>query len=200
MPILYLLAGPNGTGKTTFYSIAVESGFIDKNLPFINVDTIAQTLGGYSEENYIKASEIYRAAVGEYIQSDSDFMIESNLADSRSYEWLSLMKKRGYKLVLYYISTDDVLINIGRVERRLAEGGHNIPEAIIRTRYSQSHSYLKTKLFEFNEVYLIDNSTDTSLVQVKLREGIIVHKISELQDWIKNIISHVERFHKRKTM
>ena len=126
-------------------------------------------------------------------------MIESNLADSRSYEWLALMKKKGYKLVLYYLSTQDVLINIGRVARRLAEGGHNIAEAIIRTRYSQSHSYLKTKLFEFNEVYLIDNSTDTSLVQVQLTEGVIAYKIHEVQDWIKNIISLVERLQK-KTM
>ena len=37
MPILYILAGPNGTGKTTFYSIAVQTGLIDENLPFINV-------------------------------------------------------------------------------------------------------------------------------------------------------------------
>jgi predicted ABC-type ATPase len=46
MPVLYLIAGPNGTGKTTFYSIALQNGFIEKNLPFINVDIIAQKLGG----------------------------------------------------------------------------------------------------------------------------------------------------------
>ena len=69
MPILYILAGPNGTGKTTFYSIAVESHFIDENLPFINVDIITQTLGGYTEENYIRASEIYRQTVKGYIES-----------------------------------------------------------------------------------------------------------------------------------
>jgi predicted ABC-type ATPase len=189
MPALYILAGPNGTGKTTFYSIAVLSGFIDKKLPFINVDIITQKLGGYNEDNYVKASEIYRDTVKKYIESNEDFMIESNLADSRSYEWISLIKAKNYQIILYYLSTDDVLINIGRVQRRVAEGGHDIPESIIRTRYSQSHSYLKTKLSEFNEVYLIDNSTDTSQIQVKLVDGLITEKAQDLQKWVKEIIS-----------
>lgn len=193
MPILYILAGPNGTGKTTFYSIAVQTGLIDENLPFINVDLITQSLGAYNEENYFKASEIYRDRVKGYIDSNSDFMIESNLADNRSYEWISLIKTKNYQVKLYYLSTDDVTINIGRVQRRVLEGGHDIAESIIRSRYQQSHSYLKTKLSEFKEVYLIDNSTDASRIQVKLIDGIIVEKASDLINWAKEIISILER-------
>ena len=189
MPILYILAGPNGTGKTTFYSIAVQSGFIDKDLPFINVDILTQNLGGYTEENYINASEIYRQTVKNYMESNADLMIESNLADNRSYEWISLLKKKNYQIILYYLSTDDVMINIGRVQRRVKEGGHDIPESIIITRYSQSHSYLKTKLSEFKEVYLIDNSSDASQVQVKLIDGVIVEKAADLQSWVRDVIS-----------
>ncbi len=122
MPVLYLLAGPNGSGKTTFYSIALQSNFIEPGLPFINVDIIVQSLGKYNEENYIRASEIYRETVKQYIDADADFMIESNLADSRSYEWVSSIKKKSYDVILYYLSTDDVAINIGRVQRRVAEG------------------------------------------------------------------------------
>ena len=51
MPTLYILAGPNGAGKTTFYFTAIEQGFIDKDLPFINTDLIARNeLGGYLEK------------------------------------------------------------------------------------------------------------------------------------------------------
>lgn len=193
MPVLYILAGPNGTGKTTFYSIALQNNFINIDLPFINVDIIAQSLGGYNEENYAKALEIYRDSVKEFIDSGRDFMIESNLADTRSYDWVSLIKKNGYNVVLYYLSTDDVLINIGRVKRRVAEGGHDIAEAIIKSRYSQSHSYLKSKLFEFNEAYLIDNSADISDVQVKIVNGFIVYKNSYLREWVKDVITLVEK-------
>jgi predicted ABC-type ATPase len=197
MPTLYILAGPNGTGKTTFYSFAVQSGFIDKDLPFINVDLITQQLGGYSEENYIKAGEIYRTVVKTYIDSKSDFMIESNLADSRSYNWLSLIKSNNYDLVLYFLSTDDVMINIGRVQRRVSEGGHDVAESIIRNRYSLSHSYLKNKLSEFKEIYLIDNSTDTPQIQVKLIDGVI-EKNQNLQSWVKEIISIHELIQRKK--
>ena len=198
MPVLYILAGPNGTGKTTFYSIAVQSGFINKDLPFINVDLITQSLGAYTEENFIKASEIYRHIVKKYIELNADFMIESNLADTRSYEWISLLKRKNYQIVLYYLSTDDVMINIGRVQRRVKEGGHDIPESIIRTRYSQSHSYLKTKLSEFKEVYLIDNSTDASQVQIKLKDGVIVEKTQDLTNWVKDVLSIYERLQGKK--
>lgn len=193
MPILYLLAGPNGTGKTTFYSIAVQNSFIDKNLPFINVDIITQKLGAYNEENYARASDIYRDIVKSYLDINADFMIESNLADSRSYEWISLIKKKGYDVILYYLSTDDVTINIGRVQRRVIEGGHNIPEEIIKTRYNQSHSYLKTKLTEFKEVYLIDNSMDASIVQAKLVDGIILQHLPDAQNWVNNVLSILKR-------
>lgn len=192
MPTLYILAGPNGTGKTTFYSIAVETGFIAKQLPFVNVDIITQSLGEYTEENFAKASEIYRQTVREFMDSNKDFMIESNLADTRSYDWLSLVKSKNYEIILYYLSTDDVTINIGRVQRRVAEGGHDIPESIIRSRYSNSHSYLKTKLSFFKEVYLIDNSTDSSLIQVKLRDGVIIEKENDTQNWVKEVLSIIE--------
>ena len=126
-------------------------------------------------------------------------MIESNLADSRSYEWISLLKTKNYQAVLYYLTTDDVTINIGRVQRRVAEGGHDIPESIIRTRYYQSHSYLKTKLSEFREVYLIDNSSDASQVKVKFADGILVEKSPDLPNWIKDVISIIERLQNRKS-
>jgi predicted ABC-type ATPase len=197
MPVLYILAGPNGTGKTTFYSIALQNGFIKTDLPFINVDMIARSTGGYADENYEQASLIYRNTVKARIDNNSDFMIESNLADSRSYEWVSLIKRKGYEIILYYLSTDDVLINIERVQRRVAEGGHDIAEAIIRSRYLQSHSYLKTKLMEFKEVYLIDNSTDASEIKFILKGGMVNYKAGNLPNWVKEITIHYERLHKK---
>lgn len=197
MPVVYILAGPNGTGKTTFFSIAVRGEFISSDLPFINVDLITQSLGAYTSENFLKAEEIYRDKVQVCIDNKSDFMIESNLASQRSYDWISSIKKKGYDVILYYLSTDDIAINIGRVKRRVAEGGHDIPEEIIKSRYSQSHSYLKTSLSEFKEVYLIDNSTDTAQIIIKIQDGKILEKADEIQSWINDVISISERLKDR---
>jgi predicted ABC-type ATPase len=197
MPVLYILAGPNGTGKTTFYSTAVKGGFISPTLPFINVDQIAQSLGGYTEENYVRAPEMYRQKIKELLETKSDFMIESNLAESRDYDWISLMKKNGYSVVLYYLSTVDVEINIGRVKRRVSEGGHDIPESIIRTRFSQSHSYLKTKIREFDEVFLIENSTDLFEVQATVFKGKVAYKSDKAQTWIREALRITELLQSR---
>ncbi len=85
MPTLYILAGPNGAGKTTYYETAIAEGFIDSNLPFINVDLITRALPGmYTAENFAKAEVIARNKIKEHINSMSDFMIESNLATQKT--------------------------------------------------------------------------------------------------------------------
>ena len=63
MPTLFILAGPNGTGKTSYYETAILEGFINPLLPFINVDLITSDLGGYTPENFARADEI---APGKY--------------------------------------------------------------------------------------------------------------------------------------
>ena len=133
MPTLYLLAGPNGSGKTTFYLFALQQQFVSDSLPFVNVDNLKKRYGDYTEENYQKAQLDYRLWVNQLISDQQDFMIESNLADERSYEWINSMKKKGYQLVLYFLSTQDVAINFQRVNKRVQEGGHPVPEPIIES-------------------------------------------------------------------
>jgi predicted ABC-type ATPase len=99
MPTLYILAGPNGAGKTTFYFTAVEEGFIDKNLPFINTDLITRNeLGDYTEENFARAEAIVRNRIAEYISKQENFLVESNLARQSDYDWLKSIKAKGYSI------------------------------------------------------------------------------------------------------
>jgi predicted ABC-type ATPase len=74
MPTLYILAGPNGAGKTTFYFTAINQGFIDKELPFINTDLITKDkLGGYTEENFVRAEAIVRERITGHILKNEGF-------------------------------------------------------------------------------------------------------------------------------
>ena len=193
-----MLAGPNGSGKTSFYSQAISLGFITIELPFENLDLIAKGLGGYSEENYARASEIYRENTARHIESKADFMIESNLADSRAYDWISAIKKRGYEIVLFYISTQRLETNFERVKRRVKEGGHFVPESIIESRYFQSHSYLKIKLSEFAKVYLIDNSGYQPEVHSIIINGKIIEKHAKICKWASDSISILERLNAKR--
>ena len=88
MPSLFILAGANGSGKTTFYFSAKENNFISSAIPFVNVDMITkEELGGYSAQNFERANMIYREKVGGYIESMQDFMVESNLAKQTDFDW-----------------------------------------------------------------------------------------------------------------
>jgi predicted ABC-type ATPase len=118
MPAIYILAGPNGTGKTTYYTTAIEEGFIDATLPFINVDLICRDqLGGYSEENTVKAEQIVRERIKSHIERSESFMIESNLAQQADYDWIQRMNAAGYETHLFFLCTSLVDINIQRVEK-----------------------------------------------------------------------------------
>jgi predicted ABC-type ATPase len=85
MPILHILGGANGVGKTTWYSTGVENGYIDPSLPFLNSDNVQKELGVYNAENAIIAEEIVRNHMKDLISQKNDFMIESNLAKAADY-------------------------------------------------------------------------------------------------------------------
>src|SRR5437870_4777121 len=126
MPVLYILAGANGVGKTTWYNYGLQKGYVDQSLPFINIDNIQKELGGYTAENAAKAEAIARENIGRLISKRKDFMIESNLAKTADYEWVDRLRKQGYETYLFFLCTTDVAINKRRVKLRVKEGGHDV--------------------------------------------------------------------------
>lgn len=188
MPSLFILAGANGSGKSSFYFTAKASNFIAPDIPFINVDIIAKgELGGYTAENFEKAAMIYRERAGHYISNQLDFMIESNLAKQADFVWLEKMKEKGYDLILFYLGTSNITINIKRVEKRVKEGGHFVPENIIRDRYDMGLLYLRSKLNFFKEAYVLDNSDETRLIAV-INNGAIEYKEKPAPSWVSRLL------------
>jgi predicted ABC-type ATPase len=193
MPILYLLAGPNGSGKTTFYDTAVQQGIIDPTLHFVNVDLITKGLGGYSEENFAHAENIYRSQIAKLIEDKNSFMIESNLAKESDYLWIDNMRKAGYEIILYFLGTEDVDENIARVKRRVKEGGHDVPEHIVRDRYRLSLIYLRTKFGLFKQAYLLDNSGTTVEKAAALQNGKVEYLADKQYAWVESLLYIVKR-------
>lgn len=197
MPTLYILAGPNGAGKTTYYETAIAEGFIDANLPFVNVDLITRSLPGmYTPENFVKADVIAREKIASHISQMSDFMIESNLATQKDYDWITAMTKKGYEVVLYFLGTSFLEINYNRVKKRVAEGGHDIAEPIIEHRYRMGLTYLKGNLNLFAKAYLIDNSGETALVMAELINGRLTTKDPNAPPWVSDALFIIERLKK----
>lgn len=199
MPTVHILAGPNGAGKTTFYETAIAENFISPSLPFINVDLITRKLqGGYTSENFAKADQIARQEISQHIHSMQDFMIESNLATQRDYDWINTIIRNGYEVILYFLCTENIEINFGRVEKRVAEGGHSVAIPIIEQRYKMGLTYLKGKLHLFKKAYLIDNSSETALIMAELGDGFLLKKENHAPKWVNDLLFITERMTRKQ--
>ena len=72
------------------------------------------------------------------LDAGRDFITETVMSDGL--RWVPFFQKattRGYRIVLYFVTTCDAAINIARVRARVARGGHGVPEARIRSRYKK---------------------------------------------------------------
>jgi predicted ABC-type ATPase len=134
MPNLYIIAGCNGAGKTTA-SLTILPEILQCR-EFVNADNIAAGISPFNVEGVaIEAGRIMLHRINELQQLKDDFAFETTLA-TRSY--VSLVHKaqaRGYKVSLIYIWLNSPDLALQRVAERVSQGGHNIPENVIRRRY-----------------------------------------------------------------
>ena len=143
MPNLYIIAGCNGAGKTTA-SFTVLPKMLNCD-EFINADEIARGLSPLNPEKAsIDAGRLMLKRIDKLISYKKDFAFETTLA-TRSYrKTISRAIRKGYQVTLVFFWLDSEELAIERVRTRVLEGGHNIPEKVIRRRY---YSGLKN-LFE----------------------------------------------------
>lgn len=128
----------------------------------------------------------------------NDFMIESNLAMQKDYDWINAMIRRGYDVVLFFLCTSVVDVNISRVQRRVAEGGHDIAVPIIQHRYKMGLTYLKGNLPIFHKAFLIDNSAETAVVVAELDKGVLLNKEANAPQWVNDVLYIIERLSRLK--
>jgi predicted ABC-type ATPase len=148
---IVIIAGPNGAGKTTF---AREFLTGEAHCPiFINADLIAAGLSPFAPElAAIKAGRLMLESVHEHIIKGDSFAIETTLSGLGYARAIPEWQKLGYHVKLMFFQLPDVETAIFRVAERVKQGGHNIPEAVIRRRFA-------TGLKNFEHVYqaLVDS-------------------------------------------
>lgn len=134
MPKMYIIAGCNGAGKTTA-SFTVLPEMLDCK-EFVNADEIARGLSPFNPSSVaIEAGRLMLDRILTLIEQRKDFAVETTLA-TRSYaNLIRKAQKKGYFVSLLYFWLVSPELAIRRVEKRVREGGHNIPEDVIRRRY-----------------------------------------------------------------
>ena len=135
-PRALIIAGPNGAGKTTF---AREFLVGEAHCPtFINADLIAAGISPFQPEAVAaKAMRLMAEEMHARVERSEDFAIESTLAGRTYGRNIADWKTRGYHVKIVFLRLPSVDIAIRRVRQRVAQGGHNVSEPIIRRRYDR---------------------------------------------------------------
>jgi predicted ABC-type ATPase len=131
---IVIIAGPNGAGKTTFASefLPKEAGCPE----FINADLIAHGLSPFAPEKAeFRAAKIMLEEIADRIAENKSFAFETTLAGKNYARRIPHWRKMGYHVKLIFLSLPSVELAIARVRSRVAQGGHNVLESVIRRRF-----------------------------------------------------------------
>ena len=129
-----IIAGPNGAGKTTFATQFLPN---EGNCPtFINADLIASGLNPFQpEQAALEAGRIMLRTMDRYVEQEENFAFETTLSGRGYMRLIPEWQVQGYQVILLFLSLPTPEVALGRVRTRVRQGGHDVPEQVIRRRY-----------------------------------------------------------------
>ncbi len=162
-PNVYIIAGPNGAGKTTFAKEFLPNYADCKN--FINADLIAQGVSPFAaEEVAFRAGRLMLGEIELYQKRGESFAFETTLSGRSHLSTIRHLRKRGYK-VRFFLWVPTVNLALTRVRARVLEGGHDVPEAVIRRRFDRSIRNFLLRYRSLGDSWMLfDNSGATPAV------------------------------------
>lgn len=145
MQEIIIIAGPNGAGKTSFaneYLPAEKEGLV-----YLNADEIARELDDPSLPKAhldLRAGREMLTRIDALVGAGTEFMFETTLASLTYVRKVPIWQALGFTVALIYLRLPNVEMSIERVRRRVAAGGHSVPEDVIRQRFAKSVAYLES--------------------------------------------------------
>ncbi|MGB0119133.1 MAG: zeta toxin family protein [Terriglobales bacterium] len=134
---LYIIAGPNGVGKTTFAREFLPNYADCKN--FVNADLIAQAMAPFSPETAaVRAGRMMLGEIRLLAKKRVSFAFETTLSGRSYMALLRQLKANGYKVHIFFLWVKTVDLALSRVRERVSRGGHDVPEPVIRRRFGRS--------------------------------------------------------------
>lgn len=155
---LTIVAGANGSGKTTFALSYAHFHAID----FINADEIAKNLNPNNmDQEKFHAGRIFLDQIENLLNSRKEMIIETTMSGKYLVKIIQKAKAIGYEIDIFYLYLANVTDNIARVQNRVFNGGHNIPkEDIIRRYYRSRHLFFTLYKKYADRWFLFFNADD----------------------------------------
>ena len=195
-PVLIVIAGPNGSGKTSTTRLVIKHEWADQCV-YINPDEIAQTkFGNWNDINAVRQAVEYCEEWREQLLRDhKDFIFETVLSSDGKVDFLKRAKEEGYFIRMFFICTESPTINAARIANRVMEGGHDVPIQKIISRYEKA-IVNAVKVMRFaDRAYFYDNSIDNQNAQLLFRtaEGNFVKRYTDsIPEWANKILQQTK--------
>lgn len=161
MKKLYIIAGCNGAGKTTAsYTILPE---ILECKEFVNADEIAKGISPFQPEKAgIEAGRFMLKRIKKLLELGENFAFETTLSTRSYVQFVEKAKELNYQVTCLFFWLTSEELAISRVATRVKEGGHDIPEIVIRRRYKSGlENFFKLFLPKVDNWLFVNNSGDT---------------------------------------
>ncbi|MFZ9920734.1 MAG: zeta toxin family protein [Terrimicrobiaceae bacterium] len=209
-PIIHVLAGVNGAGKSSIG----QSEFNFKDAPVFNPDTVAQQIRNQQPDIPIATAnahawQIGKALLEKAIACGSDYRFETTLGGRSIAQLLEKAARAGHRLHIWFCGLASADLHIRRVRSRVSHGGHDIPEEKIRERWNRSRENLIRLLPLIDHLRVFDNSAESDpaegkrprpLLVLEMQRGKITapSDLSGAPDWAQPIIAAAIHLHTAK--
>jgi predicted ABC-type ATPase len=181
-PNLYIIAGCNGAGKTTASNTILPE--LLNCFEFVNADNIAKGLSPFNVEKVaFEAGRIMLTRIDELLKQKIDFAIETTLSSKTYISLIHKAKEKGYNVKMLYVWLESAEVAVDRVASRVENGGHNIPEDIIRRRYKRGLNNLFQNYIPIVDSWTIINNTNVFFDRIAHGENSFVQNIENNYLW-----------------
>lgn len=190
-PELIIIAGPNGSGKTSITQKFLHHEWAD-GTTYINPDQIAKDLFGdwNDKEAVLKAANYSSDLREKCLAEKKSFVFETVFSAQDKIDFVIRAKQAGFFIRIFFISTSNPTINASRIATRVMEGGHDVPITKIISRYNKSIQNCKTVSSIVDRLYVYDNSIDDTDAQplFRLSDGELAKQYTDdIPEWAQTL-------------
>lgn len=182
-PVFTVIAGSNGCGKSTLTATARDKF---QQTPVLDPDAIAKSLQATLDSHHsdIEAGKRVLRLAEELIAKGQTFTVETTLSGGTYLKMAARAKEAGFSLMVVFVGTTSVEINLERVRARVKKGGHDVPEEDQRRRYPRTLANMKRLLPEADLAVILDNSTAQGHTLVAFGDAGSMHWVEPVPEWV----------------
>ena len=191
-PVLIVIAGPNGSGKTTVTSKILKHEWLEDSI-YINPDQVAQErFGDWNSPEAVQQAAVYCAEWRERCLVEHKSMIfESVLSAPDKVDFIERALAADFFVRLFFVCTASPTINASRIAKRVIEGGHDVPIVKIISRYNKSIANCVKLSRIVDRTYIYDNSIDNQEARILFRfaDGNIIKRYTgNIPQWAQGLM------------